>query len=127
MFENSVRSGEEDCGEETKIEENVERRGVKDKVGVVEEKVVLVEEEVLVKMGEEGNEKKGEDVEDGTGVESIGSFITRSRSSSSDSLSVTALPVTGAHSLALALASSTVIFPTECTVYLRLVELKYKI
>ena len=57
-------------GEETKTEEEVvEMRGRKDNLVVVEEKVVLVIVEVLVKMGEEGDESKEEDVEDGTGGE----------------------------------------------------------
>ena len=41
----------------------------KDSLVVVEEKVVLVIVEVLVKIGEEGDERKEEDVEDGTGGE----------------------------------------------------------
>ena len=41
----------------------------KDNLVVVEEKVVLVIVEVLVKIGEEGDESKEEDVEDGTGGE----------------------------------------------------------
>ena len=82
----------------------------KDSLVVVEEKVVLVIVEVLVKMGEVDDEGKEEDVEDGTGEENMGSFITRSNSSpSSDSLSITSLLVASAH--ALSLASSTVSFP----------------
>ena len=77
---------------------------------MVEEKVVLVIVEVLVKMGEVDDERKEEDVEDGTGEENMGNFFTRSKSSpSSDSLSITSLLVTRAY--ALSLASSSVSFP----------------
>jgi len=82
----------------------------KDNLVVVEEKVVLVIVEVLVKIGEEGDERKDEDVEDGTGGENIASFFTNLESSpSSDSSSITSLLVTSAH--ALTLASSSVSFP----------------
>jgi len=82
----------------------------KDTLVVVEEKVVLVIVEVLVKIGEEGDERKDEDVEDGTGGVNIASFFTNSESSpSSDSSSITSLLVTSAH--ALTLASSSVNFP----------------
>ena len=85
---------------------------------MVEEKVVLVIDEVLVKMGEVDDEGKEEDMEDGTGGENIGSCSVGGNmghcfslvsSSSSDSSSVTSLLVTSAH--ALSLASSTVSFP----------------
>ena len=53
--------------EGTSVEgEDVEKRGCrKDNLVVVEEKVVLVMVEVLVKMGEGGDERKEEDVETG--------------------------------------------------------------
>jgi len=94
----------------------------KDNLVVVEEKVVLVIEEVLVKIGEGGDERKEEDVEDGTGGENMGHFFTRpgdkywavhcsSSSSSSDSSSDITPPVAGAQALARALAYSLVSFP----------------
>jgi len=116
--------------EGTSVEvEDVERRGKKDNLVVVEEKVVLVVAEVLVKMGEVNDEGKEEDMEDGTVEEIVGHFFTRSgdkywavhssssSSTSSDSSLVTAPQVEGSQALALgsilalALASSTVSFP----------------